>query len=224
MIATFSGLTCPSRCAAASRGRTGSSVSPSIEVRGPTASAARTRRRRFGLGQAQRRGQHPPHRALTQRVRQVPALPVDDDLVIDHRQPVPQLFEGVHELDQRQIIQLLQATVIDILDQMIKTGDHRVEGVPDRWNLGGPSSVIPHSIRTSDRLQAFSLVHKESRPDASGQWHPTSTEVAQCRCPADERSYCLASRCQFGDDSILDQRQAGSQSPIQDESDTRRIT
>ena len=44
MIATFSGLTCPSRCAAASRGRTGSNVSPSIEVRGPTASAARTRR------------------------------------------------------------------------------------------------------------------------------------------------------------------------------------
>ena len=44
MIDTFSGLTCPSRWAAASRGRIGSSASPSIEVRGPTASAERTRR------------------------------------------------------------------------------------------------------------------------------------------------------------------------------------
>ena len=43
MIATFSALTPPSRCAAANTGRTGSNASPSIDVRGPTASAARTR-------------------------------------------------------------------------------------------------------------------------------------------------------------------------------------
>ncbi len=44
MIATFSALTSPARCAAANTGRTGSKGSPSIDVRGPTASAARTRR------------------------------------------------------------------------------------------------------------------------------------------------------------------------------------
>ena len=44
MMSTFSALTSPACCAAASTGRTGSSGSPSIEVRGPTASAARTRR------------------------------------------------------------------------------------------------------------------------------------------------------------------------------------
>ena len=43
MIDTFSALTSPACCAAASTGRTGSSTSPSIEVRGPNASAARTR-------------------------------------------------------------------------------------------------------------------------------------------------------------------------------------
>jgi len=39
MMSTFSALTRPSRCAAASTGNT----SPTIDVRGPTASAARTR-------------------------------------------------------------------------------------------------------------------------------------------------------------------------------------
>ena len=43
MIATFSALTSPACCAAANTGRTGSRGSPSIDVRGPTASAARTR-------------------------------------------------------------------------------------------------------------------------------------------------------------------------------------
>ncbi len=43
IIATFSALTAPSRWAAAKTGRTGSRDSPSIDRRGPTASAARTR-------------------------------------------------------------------------------------------------------------------------------------------------------------------------------------
>ena len=43
MISTFSALTSPAAWAAASTGRTGSKTSPSIDTRGPTASAARTR-------------------------------------------------------------------------------------------------------------------------------------------------------------------------------------
>ena len=43
MMSTFSALTSPVCCAAASTGRIGSRGSPSIEIRGPTASAARTR-------------------------------------------------------------------------------------------------------------------------------------------------------------------------------------
>jgi hypothetical protein len=42
-MATLSGVTAPTRCSAASRGSCGSSCSPSMEVRGPTAAAARTR-------------------------------------------------------------------------------------------------------------------------------------------------------------------------------------
>ena len=42
-VATLAADTCPSRCKAASWGSCGSSFSPSMELRGPTAAAARTR-------------------------------------------------------------------------------------------------------------------------------------------------------------------------------------
>ena len=42
-ICTFSVVTAPSRCRAASCGSNGSNRSPSIDIRGPTAAAARTR-------------------------------------------------------------------------------------------------------------------------------------------------------------------------------------
>ena len=59
-----------------------------------------------------------------------------------------------------------QATVINMLDQMIKTGDHRVEGVPDRRNLGG--ALIGHTSFYSNTRAITSDFPCIGCEDASG--------------------------------------------------------
>ena len=138
MIATFSALTSPVCCAAASTGRTGSNATPSIDVRGPTASAARTRRAASRFGKTQRRGQHPAQVALTQHGGQVQPLCGGDGVVVDQRQLVPDPFVPLHELDQPHAVEVIEPAVADDLDQLIMGRDPGGEGVMDRRQLGRP--------------------------------------------------------------------------------------
>ena len=84
---------------------------------------------RLPTGDPQGRGQHPSHRPLTQRLRQVPRGAFLDHLVIDQRQPVPQPFEALQEPDQPGVVQGFQGPVLNQFDQMIKPDVQIIQGL-----------------------------------------------------------------------------------------------
>jgi hypothetical protein len=102
---------------------------------------------RFRPRDRQCRGQHPPHRPLTQAGRQVPPLHVGDQPVVDQRQPVAGLLEGLQHPDQTRIVQCFQAVIGDDLDQVVDAGRQRVQGVLDRrQHTVDPPQIHHHSI------------------------------------------------------------------------------
>ena len=82
---------------------------------------------RLAAGDQQRRGEHPGHAALTQVLRQVAGGAFGDHLMVEQRQPVPQPLDALQEPDQPRIVQGLQGSVLDQLDQVIEVGVQRVE-------------------------------------------------------------------------------------------------
>ena len=92
-IATFSVERAPSRCNPASRGSTGSSFSPSMEMRGPTAAAARTREAASPWDSCSTRTRNWLMSRAAILTGQVIALGVSDQAVIHQRQLVANGFE-----------------------------------------------------------------------------------------------------------------------------------
>ena len=97
-------------------------------------------RRRLTTRNVQGGGEQPGHGPLTLALRQASAGAFVNHLVIDQRQPVPQLLEALQEPDQPGIVQGLQPAVLNEFDQMVEVDVERVErlldlpGIPDIHN------------------------------------------------------------------------------------------
>jgi hypothetical protein len=87
-MATFSAFTAPSRCNAASWGSTGSRLKPSIEVRDPTAAAARTLQAASPGESCSTRTKNWIMVEEQYSPGQITGFGVDDQSVIDERLPV----------------------------------------------------------------------------------------------------------------------------------------
>ena len=83
----------------------------------------------FPRGQSEHAHQHPDHRRLGQRVRQVPRLSVTDQGMVDQRDPVPGLLDVLHHTDKPVLIECVQAGVGQHFEQMIQAGRELACGV-----------------------------------------------------------------------------------------------
>ena len=84
---------------------------------------------RLTRGQSEHTHQHPDHRRLGQRLRQVPRLGVADQRMVDQRDPVPALLEVLHHTDKPVLIECAQAGVGQHFDQLIQARRELVHGV-----------------------------------------------------------------------------------------------
>ena len=85
----------------------------------------------FTRGQPEHTHQHPDHRRLGQRLRQVPRLGVADQGMVDERDPVPGLLQVLHHRNQLRIIEAAQSTFGERFEQVIDTRRDLVHGVID---------------------------------------------------------------------------------------------
>ena len=132
-IATFSTERRPSRCNPASRGSTGSSFSPNMEVRGPAAAAARTREAASPWDSCSTRTRNWLMSRAAVLLREMAGLRVSDQAVIHQRQLVANGFEALPHRHLLLSFEPLKGAGFDGCDQV---GESFIEGVEGRIHSG----------------------------------------------------------------------------------------
>jgi hypothetical protein len=124
-IATFSVLTAPSRCGTASLGSCGSNLSPTMELRGPTAGGGGG----GGGGELQNPGQESAHAGEAIAAGQIGSFSVSDQTMINQRQPIPNALEPVPQCQLGSVIELIKLTAVNLFDHL---GERRIKSVQGR--------------------------------------------------------------------------------------------
>ena len=145
MMLTCSGLTSPLRWASARCGRTGGNGCPSMLVRAPRASTARTRRVasagdsrntlvkvRTMVPWVNTSGRFRRRRSARKRV-------------VHQWHSIPDPFERLHHRNELRMIEIVQSAVLDHFDQMIKTGDELVQRIVHWGRRIRSRSFIPEN-------------------------------------------------------------------------------
>ena len=131
---------------------------------------------RFDLRHAQPRRQHPAHVALTQHGGQIQPFRDGNHLVVNHRQPIPELFEVLHELDRPMVVEGFQAAGVEVLHQLLITGDQSWRGLAA--GVGSAAPLESHASfysNTYSNTRSFPLQIRESEgrgPSRSRRHHP----------------------------------------------------
>ena len=132
-ICTCSGATAPARCAAAKLGNTGPTDSPSFEVCGPNAAAARTRAA-ASLGDSNNiRVNNMAQAGEAILTSQIMSFRIRNQTVVDQRQPVPERFEPPPKADLPRSAELIKTAGFNRVDQTI---ERSVEDVQRHIELG----------------------------------------------------------------------------------------
>ena len=151
----------PSRCSAASCGSSGSNFSPSIDVRGPTAAAARTREP-ASPGESWKIRIRNRVRVEKQYVfGQIAGFGVGDQTVVNQWQPVPEGFEPLPPGDLLRGIELIKTAGFHRVEQF---GEVVVELVENHIQPGAfgalcvsasPSSMLLFYSKTCSMTSSF---------------------------------------------------------------------
>jgi hypothetical protein len=131
-ICTFTALTTPPRCSAARTGNRGSNRSPSTELRGPTAAAARTRAAASPWGELQYPYQELGHGGRAVLPRQISGVGSGDQPVINQREFVADAFEALPHRDLLVRFEVIKPAGFDGADHIGESGSETIEGLIQR--------------------------------------------------------------------------------------------